>query len=122
MSKWIGIRCVNTHRHQMFKQTDGANCVECGAIMTPIILTEKDWNSLPSYSQWKRQQKQNKKNYSAGITNISSTLNYDCSGFHSVTIDIAFVHEGKGFEAIGDAYESLVADIHELLLQSRGSE
>lgn len=57
--------------------------------------------------------------HSAGITNISSILNYDRSGCHNLTIDIVFMHNEFGFENVGKAYEELVTDIHELLLKSR---
>lgn len=66
--------------------------------------------------------KQQKHYHTAGVTNIDSSLVYDCSGFHRVTVDIIFAHNGTGFESIGNAYNDLINDIHELLKKSRGYE
>ena len=64
--------------------------------------------------------KQQKHYHSAGVRNISSSLEYDRSGMHGLTIDIVFMHNNEGFEAVGNAYNDLVNDIHELLKKSQG--
>lgn len=60
--------------------------------------------------------------HSVGVTNIDSSLVYDRSGFHRVTVSIIFAHNGTGFESIGNAYNDLVNDLHELFKKSREYE
>ena len=123
ISKYIAMRCIANPKHSMFKHTDGACCAECNGSTEMIFISEAKYNQLPTYEQLrkerKNEQKAQKAYHSAGITNISSILNYDRSGFHNLTIDIAFMHKGSGFEKVGNAYEELVADIHKLLLESK---
>lgn len=53
----VAIQCSNDSSHQMFRQTDGARCVECESIMVPIPVSEADYRLLPSYINWWREQR-----------------------------------------------------------------
>ena len=57
----VAIQCVNDSKHRMFKETDGARCVECEGIMNPIPVSEEEYRLLPSYNKWHEQQNKKKK-------------------------------------------------------------
>lgn len=51
----VAIYCMDNPSHQMFKDTDGARCVECNGMMMPKPVSEEEYRALPSYSEWREE-------------------------------------------------------------------
>lgn len=53
----VAIVCRKDSSHQRFKEVDGACCIECESVMTPLPVTEEEYRGLPSYKDWCNQAK-----------------------------------------------------------------
>ena len=53
----VAMYCVDNPEHPMFRETDGARCVECNSLVSIKPVTEAQYYGLPTYQQLRDQRK-----------------------------------------------------------------